>query len=238
MAMLPWNLDELTFDVSRFNGRARLFPLPDLVLFPYVMQPLRIFEPRYRALLNEALDGDGLIAMCQPARRGERDEFGRRRLLPHACLGKVVSHHRLDDGCYNIMLLGLRRGRIVRESAPDGPFRRAELELIEESCDGDGDLALLQTTLATRFGSALPAPAGARVEPQVLKMLESEIPLGVLTDLISFALPLPRATKLKLLGEANAARRAQALLSKLPDAVADEVAGPPLRDFPPRTSLN
>ena len=38
-----------------FAGQARLFPLPNLVLFPHVMQPLHIFEPRYRELLEDAL---------------------------------------------------------------------------------------------------------------------------------------------------------------------------------------
>ncbi len=53
------------------RGRARLFPLPDLVMFPHVMQPLHIFEPRYREMLNEALDSDGLIAMSILARAGK-----------------------------------------------------------------------------------------------------------------------------------------------------------------------
>ena len=61
--MLPWNVEDLTFDATRFRGKVRLFPLPDLVMFPHVMQPLHVFESRYRELLNAALDSDGLIAM-------------------------------------------------------------------------------------------------------------------------------------------------------------------------------
>jgi ATP-dependent Lon protease len=41
--MHPWNDAELTFDEALFTGAARLFPLPDLVMFPHVMQPLHIF---------------------------------------------------------------------------------------------------------------------------------------------------------------------------------------------------
>ena len=49
--------------LSDFAGTARLFPLPNLVLFPHVMQPLHIFEPRYRQMTADALAGDRLIAV-------------------------------------------------------------------------------------------------------------------------------------------------------------------------------
>src|SRR3954471_13772532 len=130
--MLPWNAEELLFDETRFSGVARLFPLPDLVMFPHVMQPLHIFEPRYRELLNDALDSDGLIAMSVLAAGWEEDYDGRPEVLPHVCLGKVVTHQRLADGRYNIMLLGSRRARIIRELTPERSFRQAEIELIED----------------------------------------------------------------------------------------------------------
>ena len=113
--MLPWNVEDLTFDATRFSGVVRLFPLGELVLFPHVMQPLHIFEQRYRDMLNDALDGDGLIAMSLPAPGEVKDKQGRPALLPQICVGKVVSHHRLDDGRYNVMLLGVHRARIVRD---------------------------------------------------------------------------------------------------------------------------
>ena len=47
-----------------FSGRAPLFPLPNVALFPQVLLPLHIFEPRYRQMTADALDGDGLIAMA------------------------------------------------------------------------------------------------------------------------------------------------------------------------------
>src|SRR5215203_3799018 len=134
--MLPWDAEELVFDEARFSGVARLFPLPDLVMFPHVMQPLHIFEPRYREMLNDALDGDGLIAMSVLAPGWEADYEGRPPILPHICLGKVVTHQRLRDGCYNIMLLGSRRGRILSELPAKRSFRQAEIELL---CDTQDD---------------------------------------------------------------------------------------------------
>ncbi|HEY2760280.1 MAG TPA: LON peptidase substrate-binding domain-containing protein, partial [Pirellulales bacterium] len=55
------SLEDISFSLEEFSGRARLFPLPNLVVFPHVMQPLHIFEPRYRAMLEEALASDRLI---------------------------------------------------------------------------------------------------------------------------------------------------------------------------------
>ena len=49
--------------LNQFCGTARLFPLPNLVLFPSVIQPLHIFEPRYRQMMADALDGDRLLAL-------------------------------------------------------------------------------------------------------------------------------------------------------------------------------
>ena len=61
--MYPWNTDELKFDESTFAGTVRLFLLPELVMFPHVMQPLNISKQPYLNLLNDALDGDGLLAL-------------------------------------------------------------------------------------------------------------------------------------------------------------------------------
>ncbi len=58
------SFDNLSFSFEDFAGKVRVFPLPNLVLFPHVMQPLHIFEPRYRELLEDALAGDRLITMA------------------------------------------------------------------------------------------------------------------------------------------------------------------------------
>ncbi len=47
-------------DLKGFSGRVRLFPLPGVAVFPHVVAPLHIFEPRYRRMTADALDGDRL----------------------------------------------------------------------------------------------------------------------------------------------------------------------------------
>jgi len=213
--MLPWNAEELTIDEERFNGTVRLFPLPDLVMFPHVMQPLHIYEPRYRDLLNAALDSDGLIAMSLLATGWESDYEGRPAILPHACLGKVVTHQRQDDGHYNVLLLGLRRIRIDSELPPVRSYREAKVTLLDDFCYSENDdrRDALQTQLTEKFQECL--PDGQPTSPGVHELLASEIPLGVLTDLVSFAVPLDLKTKSRLLSEVDIDRRAKMLLREL-----------------------
>jgi Lon protease-like protein len=232
--MLPWDAEQLTFDETRFSGVARLFPLPDLVMFPNVVQPLHIFEPRYREMLNDALDSDGLIAMCVLAPGWEADYDGRPELFPQVCLSKVVTHQRLQDGRYNIMLLGSRRARLLAEVPSDRSFRQAEIELIDDvqSTSSESERAEIQTELSARFQMALPLPEGTKAKGAVHDLLTSDLPLGVLTDLVSFALPLDQRLKCELLAEANVDRRARMLLRALgapPQKVVSAATGFPVR---------
>jgi Lon protease-like protein len=213
--MLPWNVEDLTFDATRFSGKVRLFPLPDLVLFPHVMQPLHIFESRYRELLNAALDSDGLIAMSVLAPGWEPDYESRPDLMPYACLGKVVTHQRTPEGHYNLLLLGLRRIRIERELPPLRSYREAEVTVLEDYCSEqcDADRLSLQAALTKKFEETL--PPGQPTNPAFQELLSSEIPLAVLTDLVSFASPLDFEMKCELLSENDVDLRAALLLEAL-----------------------
>ena len=213
--MLPWNAEDLTFDKERFTGTARLFPLPDLVMFPHVMQPLHIFEPRYRDLLNEALDSDGLIAMSVLAPGWEADYEGRPKIKPHACLGKIVTHERTEDGQYNVLMLGLRRILIDEELPADKSFREAQVTLLDDYYEEENtpERLSLQTALTQQFEEALPNSETAN--PNLRELLSTEVPLGVLTDLVSFALPLEFKLKCQLLGQSDIDLRAMMLLDAL-----------------------
>ena len=113
-------------------ARLSIFPLPGAILFPGLQLPLHIFEPRYRALVADALVKDRRIAMIQPQGSGEDAP-----LFAIGCVGKIDEVEALDDGRYNIVLEGEARFRVLREIAVKTPYRQVEAELLE---DEDEDL--------------------------------------------------------------------------------------------------
>jgi Lon protease-like protein len=109
-----------------------LFPLPNVVLFPNVCLPLHIFEPRYRAMVSDALEGDRLIGMVLLRPGWEQDYEGRPPVYPVGCSGVITHVEKQADGCYNLVLRGLERFRIVEEDH-ERPYRRAAVEPLGES---------------------------------------------------------------------------------------------------------
>src|SRR5687768_16067707 len=101
--------------LAEFTGVARLFPLPGLVFFPHAVQPLHIFEVRYRDLAADALAGDRLIAPVLLRPGWEENYDDRPAVHPVACLGRVIADQLLPDGRYNLVLRGLARVRIIEE---------------------------------------------------------------------------------------------------------------------------
>ncbi len=112
-----------------------IFPLPNVVLFPKTMMPLRIFEDRYRTMTREALAGDGHIVMVLLREGWEATSEGNPAVHDIACLGKIESYEEAEDGKYDIVLSGIQRVRLLRE-IEHSPYRLAEVEIIEEpACD-------------------------------------------------------------------------------------------------------
>jgi uncharacterized protein len=104
-----------------------LFPLPGVVLLPGTLLPLHIFEPRYRALVGDALAGDRTIgmAMLKPGWESAREAPP---VHSTGGAGEIVECEKLPDGRYNILLEGRFRYRIVREDTTTGPYRRASVQ--------------------------------------------------------------------------------------------------------------
>jgi len=103
-----------------------LFPL-EAVLLPETHLPLHVFEPRYRAMLADALAGEGLIGLHTLDPDGAPLPDGRPALRAFGCAGEVVEHEPLPDGRSNIVLRGAFRYRIVAERT-GRPYRIAEVE--------------------------------------------------------------------------------------------------------------
>jgi len=116
-----------------------IFPLPNVVLFPNVFLPLHIFEPRYKAMVADALEGDRLIGMVLLRPGWEDDYEGRPAVFPIGCAGLISHHERLPDGRYNIVLRGLEKFRVEDEDETQSYRIARVLTLHEPLEDGDRD---------------------------------------------------------------------------------------------------
>jgi Lon protease-like protein len=231
--------EDLSYSVENFSGRVRLFPLPNLVLFPHVMQPVHIFEPRYRDMLEDALAADRLIAAVLLAPGWETNYEGRPAMYPIACLGRIASHVRLGDGTHNVLLLGLRRIKLLNELQSMRHFREAEVEIREDYYPPrkNEQYQLLTDRLLKAFLKIVPFLPEA--EDEFEQLTEADIPLGMLTDIISFMLDIDLRKKQSLLAETDVPKRAKLLLKYL--AAAAEVIenhGFGTNSFPPLFSSN
>ncbi len=111
-----------------------IFPLPNVVLFPKMRVPLHIFEPRYRSLTAQALQGDRHIGMVTVLPDHVEEMQGNPPVFSVGCLGMIDQAEELEDGRYNLILRGLSRFRIAGEEPPDpeGGYRIAVVERLEE----------------------------------------------------------------------------------------------------------
>lgn len=128
-----------------------IFPLTGAVLYPGLQLPLHIFEPRYRAMIGDALARDRRIGMIQPQASREGAP-----LFAVGCMGKIEEVETSEDGRYNIVLTGEARFRVLSELQVSTPFRQVEAELIEDAPDeilSLGERAALESE-ARKFADA------------------------------------------------------------------------------------
>ena len=105
-------------------GALRLFPLTGVLLLPRGELPLNIFEPRYLAMVDQAIAGDRMIGMVQPL---PGEQVGDPRLYAVGCAGRLTHFSETGDGRYIITLSGVSRFRIIAELPVETPFRSANV---------------------------------------------------------------------------------------------------------------
>ena len=108
-----------------------LFPLPNVVLFPNVFLPLHIFEPRYRTMVADALEGDRIIGMALLRPGYQADYEGRPPVYEVGCAGVITHSQPLADGRYDIVLRGIEKFRITSEDA-GRPYRIGNIDALSE----------------------------------------------------------------------------------------------------------
>ena len=181
-------------------ARVPLFPLAGAILFPRAQLPLHIFEDRYRAMVEDALAGSGRIAMIQPL----EEEQERPGLYQVGCVGELVGVEELEDGRFNIMLMGSNRFRLIAEADVPTLYRQADVDLAAFDDEEPPPLSSIQRAdverEARRFGDAL----GLAVDWEAVSRLDDEM----LVNAIAQVAPFDTGAKQALLEEPTLSGRA------------------------------
>ncbi|TWU23187.1 Lon protease 1 [Novipirellula galeiformis] len=198
-----------------FDGRVRLFPLPELVMFPHAMQPLHLFEPRYCEMLRESLASDRLIAMATLTGGISAVANGEPPVATTICIGRIVSHAELDNDRHNILLVGVKRAKITREIDAGRSFRIAEVDVRSDFYPpiGAESRTQLKKELLDAFATVI--PSSKQASKSLHELMAGQMGLGPITDIIAYTLPFEIEAKLRLLGIADVDDRATELVRLL-----------------------
>jgi Lon protease-like protein len=165
------------------TARVPIFPLPGAILFPRSQLPLHIFEPRYREMVRDAIDGAGRIAMIQPLRL---DDDNKAPLYQIGCIGEIVGVEELDDGRFNIVLLGSNRFKLLGETSTDAPYRCAEVDITAFDDEEPEPLSLAQRAEVEREARRLGDAMGLAVDWDAVSRLDDEMLVNAIAQVAPF----------------------------------------------------
>lgn len=108
-----------------------IFPLPNVVFFPKIFLPLHIFEPRYKQMIEDVLNGERQIGMILLQEGWQADYFGSPPVHRIGCMGKIETYEKLPQGRFNILLHGVHRFEIV-QFVQEKPYRLAKVRMLKD----------------------------------------------------------------------------------------------------------
>jgi Lon protease-like protein len=126
-----------------------IFPLPRVVLLPGEVLPLHVFEPRYVAMIRDAMATHKVIGMVEVTPGHEDEMPGSPPVEDVGCVGFIASHEELPDGRFLLFLLGVERFRIDKELDVDTLYRQVQVhyEPSEETAEGIAGVQALRQEL-------------------------------------------------------------------------------------------
>ena len=184
-----------------------LFPLPETTLFPGVSRPLLIFEPRYRAMIADALKGDRIVGMVRLRPGFEKDYEGRPPIYAVGCAGRIEKYEQLPDGRYVILLQGLTTFRVLSENQRK-PYRLGRVEAVPDRLEEQERLTL--SSLRNRLASLLVRMLPFGVDPPDASLEDDEF-----VNVVAQNLPMSEDDRQDLLERSSVLARARALIDRL-----------------------
>ena len=151
-----------------------IFPLPNVVFFPRTVLPLHIFEPRYKQMVADALEGNRQIGMAllQPGWESRQDESP--EVFNTGGMGLITQYKHLEEGRYNILLSGRHCYRIM-EFIRETPYRVARVRLLQEVMPSSQEMNEISTELVRDFRQLNEAKTQLELEPDVIEKLDFPI---------------------------------------------------------------
>ncbi|HPA21088.1 MAG TPA: LON peptidase substrate-binding domain-containing protein [Verrucomicrobiae bacterium] len=180
--------------------------LPNAILFPQSLLPLYIFEPKYQAMLRDALDGDRMFVIALA-----RCPCGNSPLAPHDVggLGLIRACTDNPDGTSNLILQGLTRVRIL-EISSENPYRQARIEPIRSVNSSGIDVeALMLRVLEIAVAAASSIPG---MPPQISEFLGKLDDPDTLCDVVSSTMVSDIQSRQRLLETADVRKRLNELI--------------------------
>jgi len=197
-------------NLENFSGTVPLFPLSSVVFFPNTLLPLHIFEPRYKEMVNSAINNEQIIGMALLKPGWESDYYGNPDVYDVIGMGRIVSSEVFEDGKINIVLYGLKRAKI-QEIVKDLPYRLARVSIMENRIDSNDEIY------------------GGKIEELISKWnlylddkqkshqinVNTKLPLENLTDALASLICPNVFDKQRLLEETNVHKRAEIIINDL-----------------------
>lgn len=160
--------------------RLAIFPLRSVVLFPHAVVPLHIFEPRYRQMVQHALEHDTPIAIAQICADASEEPPD---VEDVAGVGRIIHHERLPDGRFNIILRGLMRVRFEQELPVDTLYRQVRavplIDRVENAVQANDSAETIRRCVFSL------AAVHAKVGGALVNLMQDVVPPGALADVLS-----------------------------------------------------
>lgn len=183
-----------------------LFPLPSAVLFPRTHMPLHIFEPRYRAMMEDIMQGEQKFGFAQLREGFENDYFGSPPIYRTITAARVLCADRLEDGRWNLIAEGIERCLVLEETQKD-PYRIARVEPLAESIDPrhrEECIALARQVAEVAERLATQLNEGRRVLTNLVNIHQHP---AVIADVVAAMLVADPYARQSILDEPNVHRR-------------------------------
>lgn len=199
------------------EGVVPIFPLPSVVFFPRTVLPLHVFEPRYRKMVRDTVDGSGLLAVALLRPGWEADYAGSPAFHAVGTLGRIEKLQPLPDGRFDLRLVGLFRvqfGELVRE----GPYRTVRYRALLETALDEADPSVVRAKLDLLASQGcLARELAAPRAPGIV--LDESIPLEAAVNAVCASLPVEPTIRQSLLEERDLARRMRRVAALLDEVL-------------------